>query len=39
MVLMVFVLYGSFKKWYELMRIKTTVKDAYGEEVRQLAVE
>ncbi len=39
MVLMVFVLYGSFKKWYELMRIKTTVKDEYGEEVRQLAVE
>ena len=39
MILMVFVLWGTFRKWRELMKIKTTVKDEYGEEVRQLAVE
>lgn len=39
MFLMIVVLAGAFRKWIQLMRIKTTVKDAYGEEVKALAVE
>ncbi len=39
MVLMVFVFAGAFKKWAELMKIKTTIKDAYGEDVKELVPE
>ena len=39
MVLMIFVFVGTFRRWNELMGIKTTVKDAYGESVRVLAEE
>ena len=39
MFLMVIVLVGAFRKWAQLMKIKTTIKDEYGEEVKALAVE
>ncbi len=39
MSLMIVVLVGAFRKWIQLMRIKTCVKDEYGEDVRALAVE
>ncbi len=39
MFLMVIVLVGAFRKWAKLMKIKTTVKDEYGEDVKALAVE
>ena len=39
MVLMVFVIVGTFRRWSELMGIKTLVTDSYGESVRQLAEE
>ena len=39
MVLMVFVLVGTIRRWIELMNIKSTVNDAYGEPVRALAEE
>ena len=39
MVLMVFVLVGTFRRWTELMGIKTLVTDSYGESVRELAEE
>ena len=39
MVLMVFVLVGTIRRWIELMNIKGTVNDAYGEPVRALAEE
>ena len=39
MVLMVFVIVGTFRRWSELMGVKTLVTDSYGESVRQLAEE
>ena len=39
MVLMVFVIVGTFRRWSELMGTKTLVKDAYGESVRELVEE
>ena len=39
MLLMIVVLAGAFRRWRQLMQIKTCVKDAYGEEVKALAVE
>lgn len=39
LVLMVFVIVGTFRRWSELMGIKTLVTDSYGEPVRQLAEE
>jgi carbon starvation protein len=37
MILMLSIAVGVFKKWIELFKIKTTVKDDYGEEVKELA--
>ncbi len=39
MVLMVFVFVGAFQRWRELLAIKTTTKDEYGETVVALAEE
>ena len=39
MVLMIFVLVGTIRRWIELMNTKGTVNDAYGEPVRALAEE
>ena len=39
MVLMVFVLVGTIRRWIELMNTTGTVNDAYGEPVRALAEE
>ncbi len=39
MVLMAIVFVGAIKKWLELLKIKTTVKDAYGEKVLEVVPE
>jgi len=39
MVLMVFVFIGAIRRWMELLAIKTTLKDEYGETVVALAEE
>jgi carbon starvation protein len=39
MVLMVIVFIGAFKRWHELLKVKTTVPDAYGEPVLQVVPE
>lgn len=39
MVLMLFVFIGAFMKWMKLIRTRTTVKDAYGEDVKELVPE
>lgn len=39
MVLMIIIFIGAFRKWAQLMGIKTTVKDEYGEDVKQLVSE
>jgi len=39
MVLMVIVFIGAFRKWYELLHIKTTITDKYGNKVLQTVVE
>ena len=39
MVLMLIVFIGAFRKWIALIRIKTTVKDAYGEDVKEVIPE
>jgi carbon starvation protein len=39
MVLMVIVFIGAFRRWMELLSIKSTVKDEYGETVVALAEE
>jgi carbon starvation protein len=36
MVLMLIVFIGAFRKWYQLMKIKDTVTDYYGEQVKQI---
>ncbi|SFN21911.1 carbon starvation protein [Chryseobacterium oleae] len=36
MVLMLIVFIGAFIKWYQLLQIKTTVTDYYGEPVKEL---
>lgn len=36
MVLMLIVFIGAFRKWYELLKIKTTETDFYGEQVKEL---
>ncbi len=39
MILMVIVFIGAFRKWYELLHIKTTTTDKYGNKVLQTVVE
>jgi carbon starvation protein len=39
MALMAFVFISAFRKWMELLRIKVTLKDEYGEPVKLLAQE
>lgn len=39
MVLMVFVIFGTIKRWLELLSIRTTTKDAWGNEVKVCAEE
>jgi carbon starvation protein len=39
MVLMVIVFISAFRKWIELWKIKTTVTDSYGEQVKTLVSE
>lgn len=34
MVLMIFVIFGTIKRWLELLSIRTTTKDAWGNEVK-----
>lgn len=36
MFLMAIVFVGTFRKWYDLFKIKTKVKDSYGEDVKHL---
>jgi len=36
MLLMGIVFVGTFRKWYTLFKIKTSVTDSYGEEVKEL---
>lgn len=36
MVLMLIVFIGAFRKWYELLKIKTMETDFYGEQVKEL---
>lgn len=36
MVLMLIVFVGAFRKWYQLLQIKTSVTDYYGETVKEL---
>ncbi|MDR1125952.1 MAG: carbon starvation protein A [Deltaproteobacteria bacterium] len=36
---MVCIFFGAFRKWGQLIGIKTTIKDAYGENVKMLAQE
>ncbi|KFF73370.1 carbon starvation protein CstA [Chryseobacterium sp. P1-3] len=36
MVLMLIVFIGAFRKWYELLKIRTTETDFYGEQVKEL---
>ncbi|WP_184874049.1 carbon starvation protein A [Chryseobacterium sp. G0240] len=36
MLLMLIVFIGAFRKWYELLKIKTTTTDFYGEQVKEL---
>mgnify|MGYP001247226615 FL=1 len=39
MLLMIIIFFGAFRKWVELMNIKTIVKDKYGEQVKVLVEE
>ena len=39
MVLMIIVFVGAIRKWFELLKIKTTVRDAYGEPVLEIVPE
>lgn len=39
MVLMIVVFCGAFKRWSDLMKIHTTVRDEYGDEVKVLVAE
>lgn len=39
MLLMLFVIYGTIRRWVVLLGIHTTVKDEYGEEVKVLVAE
>jgi carbon starvation protein len=39
MILMVIVFIGAFKRWTELLKIKGTLKDSYGEVVKEIVVE
>lgn len=39
MSLMVIVFFGAIRRWMELLAIKTTIKDEYGETVVALAEE
>lgn len=38
-LLMIIIFIGAFRKWIQLMNIKTTVKDSYGDNVKMLAAE
>jgi carbon starvation protein len=38
-VLMVIVFVGAIKKWFELLKVKTTVVDEYGEKVLEIVPE
>jgi carbon starvation protein len=39
MVLMIIVFVGAIRKWFELLQIKTTVRDEYGEPVLEIVPE
>jgi len=39
MILMVIVFVGAINKWFELMKVKTTVVDEYGEKVLEIVPE
>ncbi len=39
LTLMTFVFVGAFRKWGQLMKIKTTVTDEYGDQVKELVAE
>ncbi|MGA9755858.1 MAG: hypothetical protein WBV23_12045, partial [Desulfobaccales bacterium] len=39
MILMVIVFVGAIKKWFELLKVKTTVVDEYGEKVLEIVPE
>jgi carbon starvation protein len=39
MALMIIVFVGAIKKWFELLQIKTTVRDEYGEPVLEIVPE
>jgi len=39
MALMVVVFFGAFRRWYELLHIKTTVIDPYGLKVLKVVKE
>jgi carbon starvation protein len=39
MILMVIVFLGAFKRWYELLKVKTPVVDEYGEQVLEVVPE
>ena len=36
---MVIVFVGAIKKWFELLKVKTTVVDEYGEKVLEIVPE
>ena len=38
-ILMIIIFIGAFRKWIQLMNIKTTVKDSYGDDVKMLVPE
>jgi carbon starvation protein len=39
MILVVFVFIGALRKWVSLLKIKTTVTDSYGEQVKEIVDE
>lgn len=39
MILMVIVFIGAFKRWYDLLKVKTPVVDEYGEQVLEVVPE
>jgi carbon starvation protein len=39
MILMLIVFVGAINKWLELLKIKTTVSDTYGEQVLEVVPE
>mgnify|MGYP000539328701 FL=1 len=39
MLLMLFVIYGTLRRWFALLAIHTTTKDEYGEDVKVVVQE